>query len=59
MQLDHATSFPMPIPEANVGSRMLRSMGWDPGSGLGKRGDGVTEPVQVHKRPRRRGLGHE
>lgn len=32
-------------------------MGWDPGSGLGPNGSGITTPVIAFKRPRKRGLG--
>jgi len=48
-----------PIPEANVGHRMLRSMGWNPGQGLGKRKSGIIDPVRAEKRhgPRRLGFG--
>lgn len=45
------------------GERMLRSMGWDAGQGLGKEGTGIREAIQVKKkedtvgvRRRRRGL---
>jgi len=47
------------IPETNVGHRMLRSMGWNPGQGLGKRKSGIIDPVRAEKRhgPRRLGFG--
>ncbi|PIK34117.1 putative G patch domain-containing protein 2 [Apostichopus japonicus] len=47
-----------PIPESNVGNQMLQNMGWKPGTGLGAKGRGVKEPVQVFIRPKNRGLGH-
>lgn len=47
-----------PIPDSNVGNVMLRSMGWEPGSALGSRGTGITEPVQATIRPKFQGLGH-
>ena len=46
-----------PIPESNIGNRLLRSMGWAPGSGLGRDGKGIQTPVMAEKRPRRKGLG--
>uniref|UniRef100_A0A1D1YNU4 RNA-binding protein 5 n=1 Tax=Anthurium amnicola TaxID=1678845 RepID=A0A1D1YNU4_9ARAE len=45
------------IDESNVGNRMLRSMGWQEGSGLGKDGSGITEPVQAQAMDVRAGLG--
>ncbi|XP_012691089.1 G patch domain-containing protein 2 isoform X3 [Clupea harengus] len=46
-----------PIPDSNMGNRMLQSMGWNPGSGLGPEGRGITEPVRAHQRPKGSGLG--
>ncbi|KAG5276902.1 hypothetical protein AALO_G00111080 [Alosa alosa] len=46
-----------PIPDSNMGNRMLQSMGWNPGSGLGPEGRGITEPVRAHQRPKGAGLG--
>lgn len=36
-----------PIAEENVGRRMLEKMGWKTGEGLGKGGDGMSEPVRL------------
>ncbi|KAG8382961.1 hypothetical protein BUALT_Bualt05G0134400 [Buddleja alternifolia] len=47
----------MAIDETNVGNRMLRSMGWHEGSGLGKDGSGMVEPVQAQAIETRAGLG--
>ncbi|KAJ4828808.1 hypothetical protein Tsubulata_010824, partial [Turnera subulata] len=47
------------IDESNVGNRMLRSMGWHEGSGLGKDGSGMIEPVQAQGMERRAGLGSQ
>ncbi|KAJ8410273.1 hypothetical protein AAFF_G00202540 [Aldrovandia affinis] len=47
----------LPIPENNLGSRMLQSMGWAPGMGLGPEGKGITEPVRALQRPKGAGLG--
>ncbi|XP_059368123.1 G patch domain-containing protein 2-like isoform X2 [Carassius carassius] len=46
-----------PLPESNVGSRMLQSMGWTPGSGLAPDGRGITEPIRASQRPKGAGLG--
>ncbi|KAK9017908.1 hypothetical protein V6N11_000905 [Hibiscus sabdariffa] len=45
------------IDENNVGNRMLRSMGWHEGTGLGKDGSGMTEPVEAQAMDGRAGLG--
>jgi len=54
-----ATAVPTPVPAAvaepdpepfsdlNVGTRLLQSMGWKHGEGLGKNGTGITENVTV------------
>ncbi|XP_061559735.1 G patch domain-containing protein 2 [Phycodurus eques] len=46
-----------PIPDSNVGNRMLQSMGWTPGVGLGPEGRGITEPIRAQQRPKGAGLG--
>ncbi|MCD7448823.1 hypothetical protein HAX54_046669 [Datura stramonium] len=47
------------IDESNVGNRMLRSMGWQEGLGLGKDGSGMVEPVQAQSTGHRAGLGSQ
>ncbi|KAL6999354.1 hypothetical protein U1Q18_000515 [Sarracenia purpurea var. burkii] len=47
------------IDESNVGNRMLRNMGWQEGSGLGKDGSGMIEPVQAKAVESRAGLGSQ
>ncbi|CAA3001013.1 SUPPRESSOR OF ABI3-5-like isoform X1 [Olea europaea subsp. europaea] len=47
------------IDETNVGNRMLRSMGWHEGSGLGKDRSGMVEPVQAQAMDTRAGLGSQ
>ncbi|XP_060739590.1 G patch domain-containing protein 2 isoform X2 [Tachysurus vachellii] len=46
-----------PIPDSNVGNRMLQNMGWCPGMGLGPEGRGITEPIRCTQRPKGAGLG--
>lgn len=46
-----------PIPETNIGSRMMQTMGWIPGTGLGPNGNGVAEPIKALWRPKGVGLG--
>ncbi|MBN3285390.1 GPTC2 protein, partial [Polyodon spathula] len=46
-----------PIPENNIGNRMLQCMGWSPGMGLGRDGTGISEPVRALQRPKGAGLG--
>uniref|UniRef100_A0A3P9P7F2 G patch domain containing 2 n=1 Tax=Poecilia reticulata TaxID=8081 RepID=A0A3P9P7F2_POERE len=45
-----------PLPDTNMGSRMLQSMGWSPGMGLGPEGRGITEPIRATQRPKGAGL---
>ncbi|CAL9192362.1 uncharacterized protein LOC135615213 isoform X1 [Musa acuminata AAA Group] len=47
------------IPASNVGFRMLKMMGYTPGSALGKDGGGRAEPVGLHIRRSRAGIGVE
>ncbi|KAM8947800.1 G patch domain-containing protein 2 isoform 2-T2 [Pelodytes ibericus] len=46
-----------PIPESNIGNRMLQGMGWTPGTGLGPEGKGISEPIRALQRPKGIGLG--
>lgn len=46
-----------PLDSSNIGSRMLVSMGWEAGTGLGSSLQGQIEPVPVIKRRRHLGLG--
>ncbi|KAK6109232.1 G-patch domain family protein [Brugia pahangi] len=43
--------------ESNRGFNMLQRMGWKQGTGLGRKEDGITEPVISEVRPNRAGLG--
>jgi hypothetical protein len=42
---------------AGIGSRLMRSMGWQEGGGLGRQRQGRPEPLQAAAREKRRGLG--
>ncbi|KAJ3021572.1 hypothetical protein HKX48_008239 [Thoreauomyces humboldtii] len=46
------------IGESNIGHRMLKMMGWQPGQSLGADGTGIVAPVEVLVRERRSGLGN-
>lgn len=46
-----------PIESSNLGSRMLKSMGWSAGQGLGKDARGITAPIQSKMMGERAGLG--
>lgn len=47
------------IPDSNMGFRMLKMMGYKPGSALGKDGGGMAEPVGLQIRRSRAGIGVE
>jgi len=40
-----------------VGSSIMRKMGYKVGQGLGKKGQGIINPIEAHKRVRKVGLG--
>ncbi|KAH9737487.1 G-patch domain-containing protein [Citrus sinensis] len=48
-----------PIPQSNIGFKLLKQMGYTPGSSLGKDGSGRSEPVGIEIRRSRVGIGHE
>ncbi len=35
-----------PLDKSNLGLKLLKNMGWKEGQGLGKKEDGIKEPVQ-------------
>lgn len=45
------------IPQSNIGFKMLKQMGYNPGSALGKEGLGRAEPVGLDIRRSRAGIG--
>ncbi|KAF9167981.1 hypothetical protein DFQ26_002206 [Actinomortierella ambigua] len=45
------------IKEDNIGNRLLKSMGWKEGQGLGKDGGGITAPVEATSYSRGAGIG--
>eukprot|EP00794_Sanderia_malayensis_P005700 gene5700-6401_t len=45
------------IPQENKGHKMMKSMGWKAGEGLGKEKSGITEPINVIVREQNKGLG--
>ncbi|KAK7278840.1 hypothetical protein RJT34_23878 [Clitoria ternatea] len=46
-----------PIPQSNIGFKLLKQMGYTPGSALGKEGSGMAEPVGLEIRRSRAGVG--
>ncbi|XP_064811090.1 NF-kappa-B-repressing factor-like isoform X1 [Oncorhynchus masou masou] len=44
------------IKEDNIGNQLLRKMGWK-GGGLGREGEGISEPIKVKEQFSREGLG--
>eukprot|EP01134_Creolimax_fragrantissima_P002847 CFRG2847T1 len=51
------SSMDKPIPETNVGYKLLLKMGWKDGNGLGLKGDGRKEPVRLNEKLGAMGLG--
>ncbi|KAL6958905.1 hypothetical protein U1Q18_040250 [Sarracenia purpurea var. burkii] len=47
------------IPQSNIGFKLLKQMGYTPGSALGKEGSGRAEPVGLEIRRTRAGIGRE
>jgi len=43
----------------NVGNKLLQKMGWSSGQGLGKKGQGITDPVEAKSRALGAGLGSQ
>lgn len=47
----------VPLDESNVGNRLLKSMGWSEGRGLGKDLQGIVNPIAAEQRVQGVGLG--
>ncbi|GER52480.1 D111/G-patch domain-containing protein [Striga asiatica] len=47
------------IPQSSIGFKLLKQMGYTPGSALGKEGSGRAEPILVEIRRGRAGIGKE
>lgn len=47
------------VVRAGIGSRLMRSMGWQEGQGLGRARQGRAEPLAAVQRPKNLGLGAE
>jgi RNA-binding protein 5/10 len=45
------------LPANNVGSKLLKKMGWAEGSGLGRDGGGITQPIQAKTYTKGAGIG--
>ncbi|XP_022081359.1 RNA-binding protein 5-like [Acanthaster planci] len=45
------------LKEDNIGNQMLQKMGWNKGTGLGRKQQGRTDPIEVQKRQAGAGLG--
>ena len=43
--------------DADIGMKLMKKMGFKEGQGLGARASGRTEPIAVHRRPEKVGLG--
>uniref|UniRef100_A0A1B6KW23 G patch domain-containing protein 11 n=1 Tax=Graphocephala atropunctata TaxID=36148 RepID=A0A1B6KW23_9HEMI len=48
-----------PLDSNNVGFKMLQKLGFKPGSGLGRSGEGRVEPIPVEVKSDRQGLGRK
>ncbi|NWS61212.1 RBM5 protein, partial [Chunga burmeisteri] len=45
------------LDNSNIGNKMLQAMGWREGSGLGRKCQGITAPIEAQVRMRGAGLG--
>ena len=48
-----------PIESSNIGNKMLKMMGYKEGEGLGKKSDGIVEPIKVQMRDTTKGIGYQ
>lgn len=54
---DGVASVDKEISENNIGSKMLKKMGWSHGEGLGKDGDGIKAPIALMSYEKHAGVG--
>ncbi|VDD86908.1 unnamed protein product [Enterobius vermicularis] len=52
-----AWSQEVPLDESNIGSKLLKSMGWTEGTGIGKNNQGIVAPITAERRVEGAGLG--
>eukprot|EP00008_Paramoeba_atlantica_P008648 CAMPEP_0201490576 /NCGR_PEP_ID=MMETSP0151_2-20130828/26641_1 /ASSEMBLY_ACC=CAM_ASM_000257 /TAXON_ID=200890 /ORGANISM="Paramoeba atlantica, Strain 621/1 / CCAP 1560/9" /LENGTH=282 /DNA_ID=CAMNT_0047876577 /DNA_START=35 /DNA_END=883 /DNA_ORIENTATION=+ len=52
-----SSSLDVPIHESNVGYQLLLKMGWDKSKSLGKKGNGIIDPIRVAFREQRDFVG--
>ncbi|KJH42748.1 g-patch domain protein [Dictyocaulus viviparus] len=46
-----------PLGDDNIGSRLLKGMGWREGQGVGRNGQGIINPIETQRRIEGAGLG--
>ncbi|CAI2317752.1 unnamed protein product [Caenorhabditis sp. 36 PRJEB53466] len=46
-----------PLDDSNIGNRLLKSMGWKEGQGVGKHAQGIVNPIQAERFVQGAGLG--
>jgi len=56
-EMSAARHVAVPLNESNIGNRLLKSMGWTEGKGLGRHGQGIVNPIQAEQHTEGVGLG--
>ncbi|EPB73992.1 g-patch domain protein [Ancylostoma ceylanicum] len=46
-----------PLGDDNIGSRLLKGMGWREGQGVGRNSQGIVNPIEATRRVEGAGLG--